>query len=167
MTADIIEKLQEKATVLTKERKKRGKTVPEELLPQESIKQFITQSSHPGLHSASVPGILAIDVNMNDNTKILTGGADKNAIVFNKEQEQVGGDVITIARSVRHASVYYCSGGDRAEGPHQEGEPVVYHPQEDTVITGSHDATVRVWNVPTSQTMQVRVTYRPCRGVRT
>ena len=44
---------------------------------------------------------------------------------------------------------------------------VVYHPQEDTVITGSHDATVRVWNVPTSQTMQVRVTYRPCRGVRT
>ena len=123
MTADIIEKLQEKATVLTQERKKRGKTVPEELLPQESIKQFITQSSHPGLHSASVPGILAIDVNMNDNTKILTGGADKNAIVFNKEQEQVGGDVITIARSVRHASVYYCSGGDRAEGPHQEGEP--------------------------------------------
>ena len=33
---------------------------------------------------------------------------------------------------------------------------VVYHPQEDTVITGSHDATVRVWNVPTSQTMQVQ-----------
>lgn len=107
MTADIIEKLQEKATVLTKERKERGKTVPEELLPQESIKQFITQSSHPGLHSASVPGILAIDVNMNDNTKILTGGADKNAIVFNKEQEQVGGDVITIARSVRHASLLF------------------------------------------------------------
>ena len=25
---------------------------------------------------------------------------------------------------------------------------VVYHPQEDTVITGSHDATVRVWKVP-------------------
>ena len=47
MTADIIEKLQEKATVLTKERKKRGKTGPEELLQQESIKQFIPQSSHP------------------------------------------------------------------------------------------------------------------------
>jgi hypothetical protein len=29
MTAEIIEKLQEKATVLTQERKKRGKTVPE------------------------------------------------------------------------------------------------------------------------------------------
>ena len=29
MTAEIIEKLQEKATILTQERKKRGKTVPE------------------------------------------------------------------------------------------------------------------------------------------
>jgi hypothetical protein len=29
MTAEIIDKLQEKATVLTQERKKRGKTVPE------------------------------------------------------------------------------------------------------------------------------------------
>merc|ERR1719225_710517 len=65
MTADIIEKLQEKATVLTQERKKRGKTVPEELMSAESLKMFVTQSLHPGLHSASVPGILAVDINMN------------------------------------------------------------------------------------------------------
>jgi hypothetical protein len=32
---------------------------------------------------------------------------------------------------------------------------VVYHPTEDTVITGSHDTTVRIWNVPTAQTIQV------------
>jgi len=145
MTADIIEKLQEKATVLTQERKKRGKTVPEELMSAESLKMFVTQSSHPGLHSASVPGILAVDINMNDNNKILTGGADKNAIVFNKEQEQV----VTVLK-----------------GHTKKVNRVVYHPNEDTVITGSHDATVRVWNVPTSQTMQLlRVHEGPVTGL--
>lgn len=29
---------------------------------------------------------------------------------------------------------------------------MIYHPEEDLVITGSPDATIRVWNVPTSQT---------------
>ncbi len=32
---------------------------------------------------------------------------------------------------------------------------VVYHPTEDTAITGSFDTTVRVWNVPTAQTIQM------------
>jgi len=41
------------------------------------------------LHSASVPGILSIDVNPNNTSKILTGGADKCATVFNKDDEQV------------------------------------------------------------------------------
>ena len=42
-----------------------------------------------GLHSASVPGILSLDVNPNNTNKILTGGADKCATVFNKDDEQV------------------------------------------------------------------------------
>ena len=58
ITEEIVEKLQEKATVLTQERKKRGKTVPEGLCSSESMKQFSVKSSHPGLHSASVPGKL-------------------------------------------------------------------------------------------------------------
>ena len=34
---------------------------------------------------------------------------------------------------------------------------VVYHPNgENTVITASHDSTVRVWDVPTSQTIKVQ-----------
>jgi pre-mRNA-processing factor 19 len=46
---------------------------------------------HPaGLHSASVPGILSLDVNPNNTSRILTGGADKCATVFNKDDEQVG-----------------------------------------------------------------------------
>lgn len=47
ITEDIIQKLQEKATVLTQERKKRGRSVPEDLLTQDSLKTFQTLASHP------------------------------------------------------------------------------------------------------------------------
>ena len=42
-----------------------------------------------GLHSASMPGILTLDVCQKDTAKIVTGGNDKNAVVFNKDTEQV------------------------------------------------------------------------------
>ena len=51
--------------------------------------RFKTLASHPGLHSASVPGILALDINANNTSRILTGGADKTATIFNKDDEQV------------------------------------------------------------------------------
>ena len=73
ITEEIVEKLQEKATVLTQERKKRGKTVPEGLATSEQIKNFTTGASHPGIHSASVPGILCLDISQGDTNKILTG----------------------------------------------------------------------------------------------
>lgn len=47
MTAEVIQKLQEKATVLTQERKKRGRTVPEDLIGVDAIRGFHTISSHP------------------------------------------------------------------------------------------------------------------------
>lgn len=47
MTPEVIQKLQEKATVLTQERKKRGRTVPEDLIGVDSIRGFHTISSHP------------------------------------------------------------------------------------------------------------------------
>lgn len=47
MNAEVIQRLQDKATVLTQERKKRGRTVPEELMSQDQIKSFLTVASHP------------------------------------------------------------------------------------------------------------------------
>ena len=32
---------------------------------------------------------------------------------------------------------------------------VIYHPSVDTVFTGSHDSTIRIWNVPTSQCLKI------------
>lgn len=131
MTAEVIQKLQDKATVLTQERKKRGRTVPEELMSADRIRAFMTVASHPSLHSASVPGILALDINCSDQSRILTGGNDKNVTVFNKDTEQI----ITVLK-----------------GHTKKVTKVIYHPDEDTVISASPDTAIRIWNVPTSQT---------------
>ena len=40
ITDEIIEKLQAKATVLTQERKRRGRSIPEDLLSQDVLKSF-------------------------------------------------------------------------------------------------------------------------------
>lgn len=45
MSDDVIQKLQEKATILTQERKKRGRTVPEDLATQDQIRSFKTLTS--------------------------------------------------------------------------------------------------------------------------
>ena len=59
-----------------------------------------------GLHSASVPGILSLDVNPNNTNKILTGGADKCATVFNKDDEQVF-NVFRLDRSLKSAKILF------------------------------------------------------------
>ncbi len=41
------------------------------------------------MHSASVSGITALDIKPNDSNKIVTGGNDKTAIVFNNTTEQI------------------------------------------------------------------------------
>ncbi|KAK1150606.1 hypothetical protein AOXY_G33610, partial [Acipenser oxyrinchus oxyrinchus] len=89
MTPDIIQKLQDKATVLTTERKKRGKTVPEELVRSEDLSKYRQVASHAGIHSASIPGILALDLCPSDTSKVLTGGSDKNVVVFDKNAEHI------------------------------------------------------------------------------
>ncbi|XP_065208797.1 pre-mRNA-processing factor 19 [Planococcus citri] len=134
MTADVIQKLQDKGTILTQERKRRGRSVPEELTSAERIRNFHTEASHVGLHSASIPGILSLDIQASDTSKILTGGSDKNAAVFNKDMEQV-------------IAVF--------KGHTKKVTKVIYHPEEDVVITASPDTTIRVWNVGASQQVQL------------
>jgi pre-mRNA-processing factor 19 len=48
MSADIVDKLNDKAKVLTGERRKRSKMVPENLVAPENIRSFRTIASHPG-----------------------------------------------------------------------------------------------------------------------
>ncbi|NXX73432.1 PRP19 factor, partial [Spizella passerina] len=134
MTPEIIQKLQDKATVLTTERKKRGKTVPEELVKPEELSKYRQVASHVGLHSASIPGILALDLCPSDTNKILTGGADKNVIVFDKSSEQI---LATL------------------KGHTKKVTSVVFHPSQDLVFSASPDATIRIWSVPNASCVQV------------
>lgn len=134
ITPDVLEKLDNKAAVLTAERKNRGKTVPEDLVKPEEFREFKTLASHSGLHSVSVAGILAMDICCTDDNKILTGGNDKNAIVFNKENEQL---VATL------------------KGHSKKVTSVIYHPNQENVITASPDSQIRIWNVPNAQTLQI------------
>ena len=62
LTPEIISQLQDNATVLTRERKGRGKPMPDGVATSEAVKSYKTLASHPGLHSASMPRILTMDV---------------------------------------------------------------------------------------------------------
>uniref|UniRef100_A0A3B4TEB9 Pre-mRNA-processing factor 19 n=1 Tax=Seriola dumerili TaxID=41447 RepID=A0A3B4TEB9_SERDU len=134
MTPEIIQKLQDKATILTTERKKRGKTVPEELVRAEDLSKYRQVASHAGLHSASVPGILALDLCPSDTNKVLTGGADKNVVVFDKNEEQI---VATL------------------KGHTKKVTSVIYHPSQSVVFSASPDTTIRVWSVTGGNCVQV------------
>ncbi|XP_078493142.1 pre-mRNA-processing factor 19-like [Ciona intestinalis] len=126
LTEDVIQKLQDKASVLTSERKKRGKRMPEDLASADDIRSYRPIASHPGLHSASVPGILCLDLCSSDTNRVITGGADKTAVVFDKENEQVITTLKGHTKKVTH---------------------VLYHPVEDVVFTSSPDSTIRIWSV--------------------
>lgn len=47
MTPEIVDKLQDKATILTQERKRRGRTVPEELVMPEVVRNFTRTYTNP------------------------------------------------------------------------------------------------------------------------
>jgi pre-mRNA-processing factor 19 len=134
MTEEIVTKLNENAGHLTAERKKRGKTVPEDLTAVEEIKQFTQKGAHSGLHSASVAGILALDIFPADHNRVLTGGVDKTAVVFNKETEQIVSVLKGHSKKVTH---------------------VVYHSSSDVVFTASADCTIATWGVPNASCANV------------
>ncbi|XP_065831181.1 pre-mRNA-processing factor 19-like [Oscarella lobularis] len=129
MTEAAVQKLDETAAHLTAERKKRRNRPPEGLASADTIREFHETSSHPGLHSASKPGILALDVSLANPDRIITGGADSRAVVFDKSTEQV---VATL------------------KGHSKKVTSVLFHPNPDVVFTGSPDSTVRVWSVADS-----------------
>lgn len=60
MTSDIIQKLKDKATVLTQERKRRGREIPEGLMSQEHLRNFKTTSSQ----TVSKPYVIIEGVNV-------------------------------------------------------------------------------------------------------
>ncbi|UJR08412.1 hypothetical protein I4U23_012682 [Adineta vaga] len=134
MTDEIIQKLHDKASVLTQLRKQRGKRVPEGLATVDEIRNFRCSATHTALHSASNPGILALDISPKNSSIILTGGNDRQAVVFNKDSEQVVATLKGHQKKVTH---------------------VIHHFEEDIAITGSADSSIRVWHIPSAQCLKI------------
>ncbi|CAF2511180.1 unnamed protein product [Rotaria sp. Silwood2] len=134
MTDEIIQKLQDKASVLTQLRKQRGKRVPEGLTNIDDMRNFRCSATHTALHSASNPGILALDISPKNSSIILTGGNDRQAVVFNKDNEQVIATLKGHQKKVTH---------------------VIHHFEEDIAITGSSDSSIRVWHIPSAQCLKI------------
>uniref|UniRef100_A0A6Q2YHR5 Pre-mRNA-processing factor 19 n=1 Tax=Esox lucius TaxID=8010 RepID=A0A6Q2YHR5_ESOLU len=111
-----------------------GKTVPEELVRSEDLGKYRQVATHAGLHSASVPGILSLDLCPADTNKVLTGGADKNVVVFDKKEEQI---VATL------------------KGHTKKVTSVIFHPSQSVVFSASPDSTIRVWSVTGGNCVQV------------
>uniref|UniRef100_A0A8C1QK85 Pre-mRNA-processing factor 19 n=1 Tax=Cyprinus carpio TaxID=7962 RepID=A0A8C1QK85_CYPCA len=111
-----------------------GKTVPEDLIRAEDLGKFRQVASHAGLHSASIPGIISLDLCPTDTNKVLTGGADKNVVVFDRREEQI---VATLKGHTKKVS------------------SVIYHPAQSVVFSASPDSTIRVWSVTGGNCVQV------------
>uniref|UniRef100_A0A8C7FN03 Pre-mRNA-processing factor 19 n=1 Tax=Oncorhynchus kisutch TaxID=8019 RepID=A0A8C7FN03_ONCKI len=115
---------------------KRGKTVPEELVRTEDLSKKVPPCFRSFFFRfiASVPGILSLDLCPSDTNKVLTGGADKNVVVFDKKEEQI---IATL------------------KGHTKKVTSVIYHPSQSVVFSASPDSTIRVWSVTGGNCVQV------------
>ena len=59
---EVMTKLQDTATILTQERKKRGRTIPEGLMSAENMSHFATLSSNPVSNHSVVLRQILIDI---------------------------------------------------------------------------------------------------------
>lgn len=108
---------------LSKPRKKKVKALALQVAKKEAISEYSLVSSHP-LHSSSRPGILCLDLDPRDSSRVLTGGMDNNAIVFNKETKKIIDTLKTHKKKVTD---------------------VTFHPTKDAIFTTSLDSTCVMW----------------------
>lgn len=125
LSPEVLQQLQETHVKLTSLRKKRGKEMPAGLPTATQLKHYSQSSSHPGLHSASLPGILCLDL-LPNSRRTVTGGADRNIVVFDKEAEKI---VCTL------------------KGHTKKVTSVIAHPAEKILMSASPDSHVRIWDV--------------------
>eukprot|EP00252_Welwitschia_mirabilis_P014162 TRINITY_DN31204_c0_g1_i1.p1 TRINITY_DN31204_c0_g1~~TRINITY_DN31204_c0_g1_i1.p1 ORF type:complete len:523 (-),score=113.97 TRINITY_DN31204_c0_g1_i1:369-1937(-) len=120
ITAEIIKELTDCNTLLSSQRKKRQ--ISPTLAPVEAIERYTQLSSHP-LHKTSKPGIFSADI-LPSKDLIVTGGADANAVVFDRPGGQI---VSTLSGHTKRVT------------------SVKFVPRDDLLLTASQDKTVRIW----------------------
>nr|CAD2184215.1 unnamed protein product [Meloidogyne enterolobii] len=119
--ADLIEFFTLKSQEFSSSRKQRGKNLPEDLASVEDVKRYEEIKCHDALHSASVPGITALDLQQH---MILTGGIDKTVVLFNSQTETV-------------ENVF--------KGNQKRVNAIRLHPNLETIVSGGQDSKIRIW----------------------
>jgi len=120
---EIITNMQNVAKKLSKGRKNFVKEAAKKTIAREQLSKFSVKGSHP-LHSASVPGIYALDLHPTQSGLGMTGGADGNAIVFNHESGKIVDTLKLHKKRVTDAK---------------------FHPTQDVLFTTSMDGMAAVW----------------------
>ena len=99
---------------LTSTRKKR--VISPILTKSEDIAKYFELSSHP-IHKTGEPGILCLDIHPTNSDRIVTGGVDKQAVLFNKKTGKKVG-LLT--------------------GHNKKVNCVLFHSTQDLIFTGKH-----------------------------
>lgn len=121
----IIQRMEELAGTLSKTRKQ--KNFPD-LTPLEAMKKFECAGSHP-IHQSTAPGITCLDIHKTDSSRIVTGGVDSQVILFDASKDKMAQKLLGHTKKVT---------------------TVALHPTKDIVLSGSLDATARVWTCTSS-----------------
>jgi pre-mRNA-processing factor 19 len=112
------------AKSLSANRKKLIKTLAGEVARREKVKKY-TATASVSLHSPSIPGILCLDLHPRQQELMLTGGADNNAIIYNRQS----GKIV-----------------DTLKGHQKKITDVKFHPTEQVVFTTSTDGSGIIWS---------------------
>ncbi|KAG0235540.1 Pre-mRNA-processing factor 19 [Actinomortierella wolfii] len=114
------EKLEATSAALSKTRKRKPQTSADAMQTYKQRKDF------GSLHSARSPGITSLDLDAK-NGLFLTGGNDKNAMIFSQSEEKV---ITTLKGHTKKITQVAWAG--RSE-------------ENDVVLTASADSTVKIW----------------------
>jgi len=124
------EKIEATTAVLSQTRRRKPKVTAEQVQTYSQRKVF------PGLHAARTPGITALDISVDQNKGdlILTGGQDKNAMIFSQSEEKVVSTLKGHGKKITHVAWNEQEGLDH-----------------DVVLTSSEDHTVKIWTASGSK----------------
>ncbi|KAF9161530.1 Pre-mRNA-processing factor 19 [Mortierella sp. AD011] len=123
LPAEVLAKLDATMTALSKTRKRKPNVTAE------AVQTYNQRKVFPGLHAARSPGITSLDLDAK-NGLILTGGNDKNALVFSQSEEKVLATLKGHSKKITHVS---WTGRSEEAG-------------KDLALTASADHTVKIWS---------------------
>ncbi|WVY96673.1 hypothetical protein V8G54_028824 [Vigna mungo] len=120
ISSSVISELTDCNAALSQQRKKRQ--IPATLAPIEALESYTQISSHP-FHKTNKQGIISLDI-LYSKDLIATGGIDTNAVIFDRPSGQI---LSTLS------------------GHSKKVTSVKFVAQGESILTGSADKTVRLW----------------------